>query len=179
MHIGTQTGPLLSPSDKRQGPRIDITSDQLRRTRQQFTSTRRLPSCALSFQSGTPMRTQVIRIPGLSHGINPEEHVRNRLSSLSDETCANYMYSMIVGMSDPLDACGTFSTTSIQSSRRQSMSTTSSPPPSMYESTPHLFPRPSGGMPAHRCTESSSSSPTTSSSRPHRPIIDGSLKGLE
>lgn len=178
MHIGMQTGSLLGPSNKRQGPQIQITSDQLRHPRTQSTPTRRPPSRAFSFQSGMPMRMKVIEIPGLSHGINPQEHVWNRLSSLSDETCTNYMCPMVAGMSEPLSACGTPSTTSSQSPRLLTQ-TTSSPPTNMYQSTPPLSATPIGSFQAHRSIESCSSSPAMSSSRFHRPIIDGSLKGLE
>lgn len=174
-----QIGPLLGPSDKRQGPRIHITSDQLRHTRPPCTPTRRPPSCAFSFQSGMPMRMQVIEIPGLSQGINPEEHVWNQLSSLPDKSCTAHIRPMVAGMRGPLGACGTISTTSNQSPRRLSMSVASSPPTSMYQSTPHLSGSPIGSIQAHRRTESCSSSTTMSSTRPHRPIIDGSLKGLE
>lgn len=179
MRSETQTGTLLGPSDKRQGPEIHISSDQLRHTRPQSTPTRRPPSCMFGFQRRRPMRTQMIQVPGLSHGICPEEHVWNQLTSLPDKTCGGYLCPPAGGMSEPLGACRTFSTTSNHSPRRLSISSASSPSTSMYQSTPILFPSLIGDSQASRMTESCSSSPAMSSTRPYRPIIDGSLKGLE
>ena len=215
-----ETGPLLGPSDRRLGPEIHTTTDQLRRTRQQSTTTRRPPSCVFNFRRGRPMRTQVIEIPGFSHSINPEEHVWNQLgstfqtpgesarrpisspepaelagitdaferlnvngipgtSSLSDKIHASYISPMAGGMNDPLSIRGAFSTTSEESPRRLSTSSTSSPSISMYQSTPLSCTSPIGDSQANWIPESCSSSPIKSSARPHRPIIDGSLKGLE
>jgi hypothetical protein len=178
-----QTGLLLVPSEKRLGPRINITSDQLRPTRSPSTPTRRPPLCAFDFQGGKPMRIrsqwEVIKIPGLSHGVYPEEHVWNRLGSLSDKSYNTYMCPGMPWMSLPPGIGGTFSTPSSQTSRPLSMSISSSVPLSMYQSTPNVPANSTEIGLTHRRTESHTSSTTTSSTRPHRPIIDGSLKCIE
>lgn len=179
MHSGMETGSLLGPSDERQGPKIHIKSNELRRIRLQPTPARRRPSRIFSFQSGMPMRAHIIDIPGLSQAINPVEHVWNQLSSITDASFTNDIYPMAASMSEPLNSCETLSTTLIQSMRQLSISVTSSPPTSVYQSTSPSVASPTGSVQTDRRTESCSSSPTMSSSRPPRPIIDGSLKSFE
>lgn len=178
-----QTGLLLVPSEKRLGPRINITSDQLRPSRSPSTPTRRPPLFALNFQGGNPMRIrsqwEVINIPGISHGVYPEEHVWNRLGLLSDKSYTTYICPTVPGMRSPPSICRTLSTASSQTSRPLSMSISSSVPLSMYQPTPDMSTHSTGSGPTHRRTESYTSGTTTSSTRPHRPIIDGSLKGIE
>lgn len=170
-----QTGLLLGPSDKRLGPYIHITSNKLQRTRSQSTPTRRPQFSRFVFQSGMPMRADVIDIPGLSHPVNAAEHVWHQLSSISDAYCTNDIYPMAAGVSEPLDPCETLN----QSMRQFPLSIDASPSTSMYQPVLPSVASPTGSIQAHRRTESCSSNQTISSTRPYRPIIDGSLKGLE
>ena len=174
-----QTGPLLGPSDKRQGPDIHITSSELRRTRSQSTPTRRPPSHRFGFRSGMPMRTDVISMPGLSHSIDPAEHVWNQLSSTFDASCTTAIYPTAAGVSEPLSSGETLSTTLDQAFGQLSVSTNASPLTSMYQPPLPSPASPTGSVQAHQRTESCSNSHNSSSTRPYRPIIDGSLKNLD
>lgn len=178
-----QTGLLLDSCDKRRSPKIKITSDQLRPTKPTSTPTKRPPSCAFSFQSAKPMclpsKWQMIRRPGISIGICPEEHVWNRLSSLPDKIGTTFICPMMADMGVPPGAFESVMTPSSQVPRWLTMSMASPPSTSIYQSTHNLSASSIGISQAHRRTESSSSSNTMTGTRPYRPIIDGSLKGLE
>jgi hypothetical protein len=120
---------------------------------------------------------EIVEIPGLSHGIYPEEHVWNKLGSLTEKSCTTSMCPSIACIGVPLGPSAAYSASPPQVPRRMSISMAPSTQSSIHQATPNISENSAESSKAHR--RAAESCTNLSSARPHRPIIDGSLKGLE